>query len=209
VARRPRRRQKRVDAEHALNDAREIDQAATSMFALFHASVPSVCCGNYAAASAFLDELVRLADEKGALFWKALGMLMRGYSLALTDKTSDAVQITTSGLAALRSTGSTVWLPLWLSYLAAALAERGQLDEAWRCIDEALTLIEKTKERLHEAEVTRIAGEIALKAPQSSSTKAEAYFERALAWPPAASKILGTARRHEHGAALARSGQAG
>jgi hypothetical protein len=67
------------------------------MFALFHASVPSVCCGNYAAASAFLDELVRLADEKGALFWKALGMLMRGYSLALTDKTSDAVQITTSG----------------------------------------------------------------------------------------------------------------
>ena len=170
-----------VDAEHALNDAREIDQAATSMFALFHATLPSVCCGNYAAASAFVDELVRLADEKGALFWKALGMLMRGYILALTDKASDALQITTSGLAALRSTGSTVWLPLWLSYLAAAHAERGQLDEAWRCIDEALTLIEKTKERLHEAEVTRIAGKIALKAPQSSATKAEAYFDRALA----------------------------
>ena len=58
-----------VDAEHALNDAREIDQAATSMFALFHATLPSVCCGNYAAASAFVDELVRLADEKGALSW--------------------------------------------------------------------------------------------------------------------------------------------
>jgi hypothetical protein len=123
-----------VDAEHALNDAREIDQAATSMFALFHATSPSVCCGNYAAASAFVDELDRLADEKGALFWKALGMLMRGYILALTDKASDAVQITTSGLAALRSTGSTVWLPLWLSYLAAAHSERGQLDEAWRCM---------------------------------------------------------------------------
>ena len=158
----------------------KIDQAATSMFALFHASLPT-WCRNYAAASAFLDELVRLADEKGALFWKALGMLMRGYILALTDKASDAVQITTSGLAALRSTGSTVWLPLWLSYLAAAQAERGQLDEAWRCIDEALTLIEKTKERLHEAEVARIAGEIALKAPQSRATKAETYFERALA----------------------------
>ena len=55
--------------------------------------------------------------------------------------------------------------------VAAALAERGQLDEAWRCIDEALTLIEKTKERLHEAEVTRIAEEMALKAPQASLTK--------------------------------------
>jgi class 3 adenylate cyclase/predicted ATPase len=170
-----------VDAEHALNDAREIDQAATSMFALFHATSPSVCCGNYAAASAFVDELDRLADEKGALFWKALGMLMRGYILALTDKASDAVQITTSGLAALRSTGSTVWLPLWLSYLAAAHSERGQLDEAWRCIDEALTLVDKTKERWFEAEVNRIAGEIALKSPEPDVAKAEAHFELALA----------------------------
>jgi hypothetical protein len=63
--------------------------------------------------------------------------------------------------------------------VAAALAERGQLDEAWRCIDEALTLIEKTKERLHEAEVTRIAEEMALKAPQASSTKGGGHISSA------------------------------
>ena len=154
--------------------------------------------------------LTALADEKGALFWKALGMLMRGYILALTGKASDAVQMTTSGSAALRSTGSTVWLPLWLSYLAAAHAERGQLDEAWRCIDEALTLVEKTKERWCEAEVNRVAGEIALKSPEPDVAKAEALFRAcARCCPSAASQVLGTARRNEHGAALARSGQAG
>ena len=40
-----------------------------------------------------VDELVALADEKGALFWKALGMMHRGCVLALTGKASDAVQM--------------------------------------------------------------------------------------------------------------------
>ena len=64
-----------ADAEHALKDAREIGQAATLMYALFHTSLTHILCGNYAAANAQADELVALADEKGALFWKALGMM--------------------------------------------------------------------------------------------------------------------------------------
>ena len=64
-----------ADAEHALKDAREIGQAATLMYALVIASLTHILCGNYAAANAQVDELVALADEKGALFWKALGMM--------------------------------------------------------------------------------------------------------------------------------------
>ena len=41
-------------------------------------------------------------------------------------------------------------------------------------------MIAKTKERLWEAEVNRVAGEIALKSPEPNAAKAEAYFERAL-----------------------------
>ena len=140
-----------------------------------------IFCGNYAAANAQSDELVALADEKGAMLWKAIGMLQQGCVLALTGKASDAVQMITSGLTALRSTGATVWMPLWLSYLARAYAELGQFDDAWRCIGEAMTAVETTKERWWEAEVHRIAGEIALKSPEPDAAKAEAYFERALA----------------------------
>jgi predicted ATPase len=46
---------------------------------------------------------------------------------------------------------------------------------------EAMTALETTKERWHEAEVNRIAGEIALLSPEPDVAKAEAYFERALA----------------------------
>jgi predicted ATPase len=72
-------------------------------------------------------------------------------------------------------------LPSWLSHLAAAHAELGQLDEAWRSIGEAMRAIETSKERWCEAEVNRIAGEIALMSPERDVAKAEASFERALA----------------------------
>ena len=66
------------------------------------------------------------------------------------------------------------------SYLARAYAELGQFDDAWRCIGEAMTAVETTKERWCEAEVNRTVGEIALMSPEPDAAKAEAYFERAL-----------------------------
>ena len=170
-----------TDTEHALKDARGIGHAATLMNALAMASAMHIHCGNYATASAVISELVTLADEKGSSFWKSYGMLWRGCLFALTGKASDAVQKFTSGLAVTRSTGATLNLPYSLSYLARAHAELDQFDDAWRCIDEAMTTIKTTKERLHEAEVHRMAGEIALKSPQPDAAKAQAYFERALA----------------------------
>ena len=44
-----------------------------------------------------------------------------------------------------------------------------------------MTAVERTEERFFEAEIDRIAGEIALKSPQPNVAKAEAYFDRALA----------------------------
>jgi predicted ATPase len=135
-------------------------------------------CGDYATATTRFEELVALTDEKRVLFWKALGMIRQGCLFALTRKASDAIHMITSGATALRSTGATLWLPSCLPYLAMAYAQVGQFDDAWRGIGEAMTAIETTKERWCEAEVNRIAGEIALMSPDA--TKAEACFERAL-----------------------------
>ena len=70
-------------------------------------------------------------------------------------------------------------MPFLRSYLAKSYAELGKFDDAWLCIGEAWAAIEKTKERVWEAEVNRIAGQIALKSPQPDTAKAEAYFESA------------------------------
>jgi predicted ATPase len=169
-----------TDAEHALKDAREIGHAATLMFALGNTLATHIWCGNYATANAMADELVALADEKGSLSWKRSGMITQGSLLALTGKASDAVQMIGSGLAAWRATGATAGVPRHLSFLAWVHAQLGQFDDAWRCIGEAMTVVETTKETMHEADILRMAGEIALMSPEPDAAKAEAYFERAL-----------------------------
>ena len=74
-----------------------------------------------------------------------------------------------------------MFVPYYLSYLARAHAELGQFYEARHCIDEATTLVEITRERWCEADIHRVAGEIALTAAEQDEAKAEVYFEHALA----------------------------
>jgi class 3 adenylate cyclase/predicted ATPase len=171
-----------ADADHAINDARETGHAATLMYALaIGGPLTHVLCGSYAAATAQADEIVALADEKGALLWRTLGMMDQGLLFALTGKPSHAVELLVSGIDGWRSAGSAAFLPFFLSYLASAYADAGQFDHAWRCIGEAMTLIGTTKERWCEANIHHAAGEIALKLPKPDGAKAEAYFDRALA----------------------------
>jgi predicted ATPase len=84
------------------------------------------------------------------------------------------------GSPSLRSTGATLHERRHLWHLAMAYAELGQLDDARRCIDDAIDKVERSKERWCEAEVHRIAGEIALKSFAPDTEKAENYFEHAL-----------------------------
>ena len=170
-----------TDAAQALKGARKIGHAAVLMHALGHTPRIYAQCGNYAAASALANELISLADEKGAMFWKSAGMIFQGGLFVLTGKAAEAVETITSGITALRCTGATAGIPSSFSILARAYGELGQLDDAWRCIGEAITAVETTKARIWETQVYRTAGELSLMSPEPDAVKAEAYFERALA----------------------------
>jgi len=170
-----------ADLAQALKDAREIGQATTLMHALLHTTMfVHIPRGSYASAKPALEELIALADEKGAPFVKALAMLDRSWILSLTGKASEAIQMFTSWIGPYRSTGATIYMPLLLSLLARVNAELGQFDDAWRYTGEAMMAIETTNERWFEAEANRIAGEITLLSLDADAAKAEACFERAL-----------------------------
>ena len=126
------------------------------------------------------DELVALADEKGAAERKVQGLLTKGRILAPSGKAADAVRALASGLGAYQSMGATAGMPTIKSHLGRAYAELGQFDDAWHSIGEAMMAMETSKETWFEAEVNRIAGKIALLSPTPEAEKAEAYFKRAL-----------------------------
>jgi class 3 adenylate cyclase/predicted ATPase len=170
-----------ADSQCSVRDARAIDHVATVFFALFGGFWTNVMCGNYPVAGDFVNELASLADEKGVLFWKAVGMMSRGRLAALTGKPEEAVRIISDGLTAYRSTGARLWIPDTLTDLAKAHLDLGQQAEALRCTDEARALIETTRELWYQAEVHRTAGHILLCSPEPDPALAEAQFERALA----------------------------
>jgi predicted ATPase len=168
----------RNDAERAVKNAREMRHATTLMYALARAGISyGLFCRDYATAHAQVDELIVLADERG----KALGTAMRGEIFALTGNASDAVRAITSGMSTLRATGATLLMPRHLWHLAMAYVELGQPDDARRCINEAIEKVERSNEKWGEAEVHRIAGEVALKSLAPDMEKAEKYFDYALA----------------------------
>jgi predicted ATPase len=170
-----------LDARRAVQDAREMGLAGTLMNALALTSLTYVFRGDWAEAARQLDELSGFAEEKGSLYWKAFATWLHGWLLALTGKTRDAFEVLTSGIAAWRSTGATLFAPMQLSCSAIVCAQLDQFDDARRSISEAATVIEASKEMWFEAEANRIAGAVTLMSPVPQAAKAAAYFDRALA----------------------------
>jgi class 3 adenylate cyclase/predicted ATPase len=169
------------DAENAVKYGRETGQAASLMFVLYVTAILHIHCGNYSVATAQAQELFLVADEKGALLWKASGMMFEGCVLASTGKSSEAIERLTAGSIGYQSTGATTFMTWFLSYLTRAYVELGQFNEAWRRVGEMMTAVQTTKESWWEADLHRMAGAITLMSPEPDATKAEAYFERALA----------------------------
>jgi len=169
-----------TDARSAVKEAREVGHGIPLMYSLYFASYALIHCGEYTAVNEWLDELIPMATEKNAAQWRGGGMMHRGAIQALTGKASDAITMIPSGIAAWQSSGSIVFVPWYLSHMARAKAELGQLAEAWQHVNEALRAMEMTGEAWCESDVHRTAGEIALLEPTPDVAKAEAHFVRAL-----------------------------
>ena len=124
-------------ANQFLKEARQIDQVGTLFNALNFSFVVHFLCGAHPTADALANELSTLADEQDAGMWKPAGLAYRGWILAGSGRASEAVQLITSALAALRATGTTLFTPVSLSLTAKCYADLGQLDDAGRSVDEA------------------------------------------------------------------------
>ena len=176
-----------------------------------------ILCGDYAGADEKANQLISLGQEKGP-FWKTNAELARGCVLALRGKASDAVQTLTSAIAKFRTTGGTWSVPFRLACLAKAHAELGQFQDAWRRLDEAMMMVDASKEVWAYPEILRFGGEIALMSPERDAAKAQTYFERALAvarqqqaksWELRAAMSLARSARPGQAAASSRTARSG
>jgi class 3 adenylate cyclase/predicted ATPase len=161
-----------------IENGRELNHAGTLMYALFHAAVTKILCGQVTAAGTDARELIVLAEEKRASLWRALGTLVEGWALLTAGQAADAARVIEIGLADHEATGAASFRPIFLTALARAYAECRQFDRGQNTIAKALMTAEKTKERWAEAEIHRTAGDLSL--AMDETPEAESRFRRAI-----------------------------
>jgi predicted ATPase/class 3 adenylate cyclase len=167
------------DAETVLRNARQLNDATTLMYALFHVCMLEILCRNVSAAEAHAHELLSLAEGKGVPQWRAHGIILRGRTLSMRAEAEEGVRLIEAGLDAFESTGASHFKPIALAELAHAYGQCGKHGKAKNRVAMALKAAEKTKERWAESEIYRTAGELSLATHNYHA--AEFHFIRSLA----------------------------
>jgi class 3 adenylate cyclase len=126
------------------------------------------------------EAALALSIESGTVTRKALCEMWLGWADTLAGDLDGGIARMRRSLSEHRAAGSDLLNDYVLALIAAALGEMGRFEEALRSIDESFEVIERTGQRLHEAEVHRLKGELLLMQDASNSTQAEQSFRAAI-----------------------------
>ena len=110
-------------SREALSEARKLPHRNTLAYALAWDSVRSQLCRDRRATQAGAEELISLATEQGFPLWSALGMILRGWALAVEGQVEAGLGELSKGLAAWRATGAEGWVPYFLTLLGDAYSK--------------------------------------------------------------------------------------
>ena len=163
----------------SLRLARELAHPASIVLALFWACVFRDLRREVEAVREHARALIALSTEHEASQWLAAGTIIDGFVHAELGEGEVAITRIRGGLAAYESTGAQLFVPYFLSLLARACLTAGQPHEGLRVIGEALERARTTGERVWEAELVRLEGELRL-AASSDDAAALDCFRRAI-----------------------------
>jgi class 3 adenylate cyclase/tetratricopeptide (TPR) repeat protein len=132
-------------------------------------------------AHARYEAALALATEHGFVEWLPITMNQRGGTLAALGHSEEGIAQMRQGIAALQATQTRMTLPRLLVRLAEAYGNSSQAEAGLGVLAEALAVVDTTGERLNEAELYRLQGELLLQQAVPDAPQAEAYFQQALA----------------------------
>jgi class 3 adenylate cyclase/predicted ATPase len=168
-------------SHEALTLAQELSHPFSLAFALHFAAILHQLCVEGQVTQERAEAVMALSHEQGFPFFLSVGTVLRGWALAQQGQGVEGIAQMHQGLAAHRSTGAELNRPHHLAMLADAYAKGGQAEEGLSVLAEALTTAHKAENRLYEAELYRLKGELLLVRSTDSQAEAEAGFQQALA----------------------------
>ena len=166
--------------------AQTLSHPPASAAALVFAADLHLCRREVQQAHELAQATIALATEHCLPFWLAWGTILSGRALAAQGRAAEGIEKMQQGMSAYLATGAEFNRPHALALLAEAYAGAGRAEEGLKTLDEALELVERTQERLYEAELHRLKGELTLLLPAGAAQEAsrpdqaQACFQQAI-----------------------------
>jgi predicted ATPase len=155
--------------------AHPLSQAfAQSCAALFHGYRRDV-----QPAQELAEACIDISTKHSFPFWKASVISLRGWALFERGQAEAGLAQMRQGIAAYQATGTEMGRPHQLASLAEACGKTGRVKEGLAALTEALSVVNRTKERLFEAEVHRVKGEL-LRAQGTDEAEVERVYRQAI-----------------------------
>ncbi len=123
---------------------------------------------------------VALCTEQGFVIYLAWISVLGGWAVAKQGEAAAGITQMRQALAAWQATGTTAAQPQMLALLAETYGHVGQPEEGLTCLKEAWRLVEEIGERLYEAELHRLEGELLLQLSSDNAAEAVSCFHHAL-----------------------------
>lgn len=154
--------QARHRSKEALALAFHLTHPYTTALALTWAAMVHYGCGEAAAAQELAQAVLTLAHEQGFPYWNGAGRVIQGWALAMQGQGTAGCEQIHQGLRVLRETGAIVAQRLGAALLAEAYGEDGKMEEGLATVNEVLRTLDQPGERLWDAELYRLKGELML-----------------------------------------------
>ena len=120
----------------------------------------------------YVKPLIKLAAEKGFTFYQAMGLGWQGWQQAEEGQFEEAINYIHQGWGIHQAVGSEAYRSTGLFYLADVYRKAAKPEDGLKVLSEAFEFVEKTGERMVEAELHRLKGELLV-----MKGEAEAKFE--------------------------------
>ena len=166
-------------ADEGLRRARESNHMFTLNYALIMQGVHCRHRREPEAALTWSEQAIALAEEYGFPWWLNFARLVRAWALTELGQVETGMAELVSAIAASELTGRSD-RQTNRAQLAYCYARSQRTGEALSLLNDVLAQVERTGEKMYQAEIIRLKGEVLLMHDSTKTAEAEACFRAAL-----------------------------
>lgn len=164
----------------ALARAEALTYPTSVLLALYHGAALQQLLRDVRATTAHAEALIAVATQYGVESWRHAGVVQRDWALGVREQSEPCLSQMQQSLQSLLDGGAAIFRVGFLTLLADAYNQSGQIDAGLDLLTAALEEVQENGACYIEAEIWRLRGELLLGQAVPEPSRAEACFQRAL-----------------------------